>query len=219
MTRRKRIGLAAAIVVWLLVVAVWVLRRPADLGVAARDAMLAAEASDGHRLMKYAFPLEIEVNDLTPKKLERLFKEVINPYYESYRRTGAVETENFGHQGAASMRLSKPGRPDVTLGANTYRVEGRPRAPITSHLLAAWSQTTVDRLPGRDMRQFTVARNNAVIAGLHRDRKKLEDIGIVAIVAIDPIGGTQTVIKLDELESQYTAWNAQLLSQHPVAPQ
>lgn len=212
--RRRRAFIVVGALVWATVGLIWLLRKPADLGYAAMDAMLAAESSDGHRLMKYAFPLEVEVNKLTPVKLERLFKEVINPCYAEFRATGTVEVENLGHQGFAKKQLSKPGRSDVALGANSYMVDGRPRVPLTSHLMVAWAQTMVDKSAWRSMPGgFLRARNEAVLQGLRRDRAKLSEIGIVAIVDIDPIGGQQQVIRLDELENRYTAWNQQLMRQ------
>ena len=204
---RKQVYVLAIVLCWIGVASVWWLRREVSLTDHAKTVIEAVYDADGRTLMKYAFEEEIRANDLTPRKLGRVFNEIVLPRISALEKSESLITQNNGEQGIAEYEYRTRHGQSFTFAADVYPVDGEVRSPILRYLFGAWLFSYYNE---HDEPFTIIGRNKAVIEGLKQDQELLRDIGITHLVDLNVIEGKVIIIPTSDLIERYEAWNEQL---------
>jgi hypothetical protein len=189
-----------------LTVLLWLPKRPPNLVREARMLYDAVQSADGETLMRYAFPQEIEENNLTPAKLSKLFREIWVKRFQRMKTIGGIVTQDNGEQGCVNLEVEFPSGQRLNVGTSTYLVAGQAKAPILRHVFGAWMMEYF----ATHNEKFTLeSRNRAVIEGLRKDGPFLKSLGIRSLSDINFPSGF-AMVPLDQLDRRYEAWNASL---------
>lgn len=192
-----RLGVLLAVCV-ALTAGIWWLRREPSLESSGKQVFEAMVQGDGRTLLRYALPEEISANNLTREKISRLYHELILP----------------------RLAVSPTLAPAITNGGNGYvdlsndkfavmvvdTVNG-PRASITTKLLEAWSDEYHRR---NNLKWSVLSRCDAVIEGVTKDRKVLDELGIRSLYELDIMSGKVKEIPVATLAAEYRKWRDQL---------
>lgn len=185
----------------LLTVLLWLPKRPPNLVREARTLYDAVQSADGETLMRYAFPQEIEENDLTPEKLSKLFREIWVKRFQRMKTIGGIVTQDYGEQGCVNLEVEFPSGQRLNVGTSTYLVARQAKAPILRQVFGAWMMEYFST----HNEKFTLeSRNRAVIEGLRKDGAFLKSLGIRSLSDINFPSGF-AMVPLEGLDRRYEA--------------
>jgi hypothetical protein len=212
--RTARIALVLAIVVPALVLgfAWWLdqLRIEAEkagphLDEVAFSAFEAMMRADGEALLELTFEEEIEKNQLTPEKLYAVYSELVLPRLAAAtRRPGDVKA-GYEKMGLGGFEYATALDYEMPICAEVYMTPKGLRLSALTPLFHAWM-----------IEYFSVngevfnleSRNKAMLAGLQKDAKKLEEIGITHLPLVRVPELKITMVPIGKFGRGYERWVA-----------
>ncbi len=205
--RRRLASILVTVACGIATTIVWISRMPPNLAVEARRVFDAEVAGDGATLLTYAFPEEIDANDLTAERLSGLYHRLILPRLSGSLGLPPTTVSANGSKGSAVLSVVSSGGGSVDFAGDVYLVDSGVRSPVTQKLLVAWQKDYFDHHAPRNM---AYDRIDAILEGYRRDRKALEELGIKALCDVDYLHGKVNLIHVDRIEEQYSAWRRSL---------
>lgn len=152
---------------------------------------------DSGRLLDASHEFEREALELDQGKLRRLVQEVIVPNMAGLHAVGEPDFQYLPSGGQCMGRLQVGGLAfPYYVQAEAAKTDEGPRSLVMTVLLQSW---VLEAERGRKERrpQTAEARAEAYLAGLRRDRKRLDAIGIKGLVRYKP---DSPLIPWNELE-------------------
>lgn len=189
---------------------IWMSRRPPNLAVEARRVFDAELAGDGATLFDYAFPEEINANELTPERLAELYHRLILPRLGDRSGWQPTSVSANGSRGSAVRSVFSPTGGSVDFAGDVYLVDSGVKSPVTQKLLVAWQKEYFDRHAPANM---AYDRIDAILEGYRNDRKALAELGVKALCDVDYLHGKVNLIDVDRIEDQYSNWRRLLEEQ------
>lgn len=197
------VGLLTAL--WLSVMIVWLVRRPAPMDHHAETLFYAMLDADGRTLMSYAFPEEIDANNLDAKKLNLVYEELIVPRLGVLTDRSPVIIQDRGTNGFAGFDARINGKREFGFSTSVYLHDAGVKTSVLQSLYIAWC---VEYMSEHDEAMSAEVRNRAVLQGLQRDKQRLQEIGITHLTNIDLSNGEITMMEINGMEKGYERWVA-----------
>lgn len=212
---RKRGTLLLLAVIWVVIGVTWYLRRPTRLDVFAEHILGAMMTADGGRLHQAAFEEELTGNPrLTPTSLGLLYERLVVPRVSKLKRKSATARQLNTDQGVAQFDLETPHGMRIGMSAEAYSTGEGARISVLRPLYGAW---IMEYFSEHDVPFNLENRNLAVIEGIRKDRQILASLGVSSLSDLNIAQGRIVMIRLDDMEARYVAWNEKL-KQERTAP-
>lgn len=187
-TRNRRPYLTSGIAAILVVTVGFITYRlltPKGIERDAGDMMESIERGDGARLHSFLLDYEIKALALDPRKVDRVLDEIVVPRLNRLRREGAPDLAEYGRgsQGVASQAYYDPSGKRFDFWIVAQRTDSGSRTLLSSLIYNAWMVDFII-LEGREYSKESMAQ--AIVRGIDRDLRTLEDIGIKGRVDVPP---------------------------------
>lgn len=198
--KRRRVLALAAIALAISGAVTYLRLRAADPEVAARSALLALMDRSADRYFEYRVPAE-EALGPDRQKFRAVWRELIEPRLARARWGRDMTSTRLNDpatQGTAQVPLRLPDGTEFLWGVVTWTTDQGPKIPVMWDTLSmAWVlDYAVDNPQAyRERRPFAEAK----LAGLRRDRRRLEELGIRGMVA-----GNGYFLTWDQVERAWT---------------